>query len=125
MLGDRHQRHELAGVDRGHLRPVVRPGDQDRRVLRAMIRREPVGPEQPLILQRPGEQQLRLGRGLLGAEQVADPVAGDDVDDRVGHPPGGREIRGLPHPDPVALPWQVWNGELSARRSTGPTNAEF
>ena len=67
MLGDRHQRHELAGVDRGHLRPVVRPRHQDRRVLGVALRREPVRAEQPLVLQRAGEQQLRLGAGLLAA----------------------------------------------------------
>ncbi len=35
------------------------------------ILQAPVGAEQPLVLQRPGEQQLRLRARLLGAEQVA------------------------------------------------------
>ena len=86
VLGDRHQRHELAGVDRGHLRPVVRPGDEDRTVLVVAAERQPIGAEQSLVLKRAGEQQLRLGVGLLGREQVADPVAGDDVNDRVRDP---------------------------------------
>ena len=88
MLGDRHQRQELAGVDRGHLRSVIRPRHEGRRVPRVVVGWDPVGPEQPLVLERLGEQQLRLGRGLLGREQVADPVASDDVEDRVGNPLG-------------------------------------
>jgi hypothetical protein len=60
VLGDRHQRHELAGVDRGHLRAVVRPRDQDRPVTVAICR-EPVGAEQPLVLERP----VPLGRGAV------------------------------------------------------------
>ena len=103
VLGDRHQRHELAGVDRGHLGAVVRPRDQDRPVLVVVAEREPVG-EQPLVLERAGEQQLHLGVGLLAREQVADPVAGDDVDDRVRHPLGAGEVRRVPNPDPVSFP---------------------
>ena len=49
MLGDRHQRHELAGVDRGHLGAVVRPRDQDRTVVIVVAERQPVGSEQPLV----------------------------------------------------------------------------
>ena len=93
MLGDRHQRHELASVDSGHLRAVVRPCHQDRRVLRAVVGREPVRAEKILVLERPGEQQLRLRARLLGRDQVADPVAGHHVDDRVGDPLGAREVR--------------------------------
>ena len=44
VLGDRHQRHELAGVDRGHLGAVVRPRNEDRRVLGVMVGRESSGP---------------------------------------------------------------------------------
>jgi hypothetical protein len=32
VLGDRHQRHELASVGGGRLGAVVRPGDEDRPV---------------------------------------------------------------------------------------------
>ena len=60
-------------VDRLHLRPVVRPRDQDRTVLIA-VERQAVLAEQALVLQRSGEQQLHLGGGLLGGQQVADPV---------------------------------------------------
>jgi hypothetical protein len=91
MLGDRHQRHELAGIDRGHLRPVVRPGDQDR-ALAIGADRQPVSAEQPLVLERPREQQLRLSVSLLACEQVADPVPSDDVDDRVSNPLAPGEV---------------------------------
>ena len=36
--------------------------------------RRSVGAEQLLVLERPGEQQLRLGRGLLDRQQLGDPV---------------------------------------------------
>ena len=114
MLGDRHQRHELAGVDRGHLGAVVRPRDQDRTVL-VTLGREPVGAEQPLVLERAGEQQLHLGVGLLAREQVADPVAGDDVDDRVRDPLGAGEVRRVPNPDTVLFPGNL--GKRRLRRS--------
>jgi hypothetical protein len=91
VLGDRHQRHELAGVDRGHLGAVVRPGDEDR-AFTVSREREPVLGEQRLVLERPGEQQLRLSVRLLAGEQVADPVAGDDINDRVGDPLGAGEV---------------------------------
>ena len=104
VLGDRHQRHKLAGVDRGHLRAVVRPGDQDRTVLVVVAERQPVGGEQPLVLERPGEQQLHLGVGLLAREEVADPVAGDDINDRVSDPLAAGEVGRVPDPDPVVFP---------------------
>jgi len=111
MLGDRHQRHELTGVDRGHLRPVVRPSHEDRHSV-VCRRRQPVSVEEALVFERTGEQQLRLGRGLLGREQVADPVAGDDVDDRVGDPLAPGEVGRVPDPDPVALPRNVMKAAL-------------
>src|SRR5205807_7876483 len=43
-----------------------------------------------LVLERSGEQQLHLSVRLLGRDQVADPVTGDDVDDRVGDPLAAR-----------------------------------
>jgi len=96
VLGDRHQRHELARVLRGHLRAVVGPGDEDR-ALAIGADRQPVCSEQPLVLERPSEQQLRLSVSLLACEQVADPVPSDDVDDRVSDPLApeeeGRRIR--------------------------------
>jgi hypothetical protein len=46
MLGDRHQRHGLPGVDRGHLRAVVRPCDEDR-ALAVTLGRSPSGPSRP------------------------------------------------------------------------------
>jgi hypothetical protein len=52
----------------------------------ALASGSPVLAEQALVRERLGEQQLHLRRGLLGGEQVADPGAGDDVDDRVGDP---------------------------------------
>ena len=42
--------------------------------------------------------------GLLACEQVADPVAGDDVDDRVSDPLAPSEVGRVPDPDPVAFP---------------------
>ena len=48
--------------------------------------RRAIGADEVLVLERSGEQQLRLRRGLLASEQVADPVARNDVDDRVGDP---------------------------------------
>jgi len=69
-----------------------------------MIGWQPVGPEQSLILERAGEQQLHLGVRLFAGEQVADPVAGHDIDDRVGDPLAAREVGRVPDPDAILLP---------------------
>ena len=76
--------------------------------------REPVGAEQPLLLERADEQQLRLGARLLAAHQVADPVSRDDVDDRVDDSLAPGEVGRVPDPDPVALPRN--RGRVQANR---------
>ena len=94
---------------------VVRPGDEDRTLLVLAAERQPIRAEQPLVLKRRGEQQLHLSVGLLGREQVADPVAGDDVDDRVRDPLGAGEVGRVPDPDPVLFPGNL--GKRRLRRS--------
>jgi hypothetical protein len=64
-------------------------------------RRRAVAAEQALVLERAGEQQLRPRGGLLGREQVADPLARDDVDDRV----GGEPMRGSYAVDRMCGAW--------------------
>ncbi len=88
VLRDRAHDHELPRRPRGHLRPVVRHGEQDRAALVIHGRvDEPVGAalerlvEQPLGLQRVGEHDLDLGRGLLGRDDRGQPLAGHQVHD--------------------------------------------
>jgi hypothetical protein len=84
---------------------------------RVAVGREPVRAEEILILERSGEQQLRLGARLLGRQEVADPVSGDDVDDRVGDALGPGEVRAVPDPDAVLLPWNLGKGRHNRPRA--------
>jgi hypothetical protein len=71
----------------------VRPGDEDRAVLVALAR-EPAGPEQPLVLERPGEKQLRLSVSLLDREHAA-----GDHPPRAVHRDRDRQAQRLPAPE--------------------------
>src|ERR1700674_1474169 len=79
--------------------------------------RHPLGIEQVLVLECGGEQQLRLRARLLGGEQVADPVAGDDVNDRVGDPLAPGEVRRVPYPDAVLLPRNLRHSRQNRART--------
>ena len=69
--------------------------------------------------ERCGEEQLHLGRGLLAGEQVADPAAGHDADDRVGDPPAPREMARVPNPCAVLLPADIGECRLRGSRADG------
>ncbi len=70
------------------------------------------------LVARPSGTEARLsfaalidvfeGVGSVAREQVADPIAGDDINDRVRDPLAPREVCRVPNPDPVLFPGNLW-----------------
>jgi hypothetical protein len=107
VLGDRAQGHELPGGPRSHLWAIVGDCEQDRpgRVVHRRVD-GPVlvggdGSEQTFGIQCVGEAELHLGGGLLHADDLGNPLSGDQVlDSEHCHTRGG-EVRGVVDPDRV------------------------
>jgi hypothetical protein len=119
VLMDRAQGHELAGGATGHLRAVVAEGQQHRpgRIIDGGVDQAVLTSgdprQQPLALQRLPEHDLDLGGGLLGRDDLGQPLAAHQVlDHGGGHArPGevGRVVdpnRPRPVVDPVGEPLQ-------------------
>jgi hypothetical protein len=99
MLVDRAQGHELAGGATCHLGAVVAEGQQDRPagVVAAQVDQPVVAGlderQEPFAVQRVGEHDLDLGGGLLGRDELGQPLAAHEIlDHGGGHPARGKWV---------------------------------